>query len=169
MAIDGHDVTAAIRTPEVDKLASTVARLPQVREALVSCQRAIGEQCGVATEGATSAASCSRMLTSRLTSMSAEERAVAARTTRLTPEARQGRWRGDAIQARDLSEQTRVASPPRSLQALSASTPWYMPIESVVERVVALVRKQRPSHRACFPCIACCGARSSTLYWRQGR
>ena len=29
--IDGHDVTSAIRTPEVDKLASTVARLPQVR------------------------------------------------------------------------------------------------------------------------------------------
>ena len=33
--IDGHDVTTAIRTPEVDKLASTVARLPQVREVLL--------------------------------------------------------------------------------------------------------------------------------------
>ena len=29
--IDGHDVTTAIRTPEVDRLASAVARLPKVR------------------------------------------------------------------------------------------------------------------------------------------
>src|SRR5688572_31234433 len=29
--IDGHDVTTAIRTPEMDKAASAVARLPKVR------------------------------------------------------------------------------------------------------------------------------------------
>ena len=40
--IDGHDVTRAIRTPEVDKLAASVARLPLVREVLVGQQRDLG-------------------------------------------------------------------------------------------------------------------------------
>ena len=42
VAIDGHDVTRVIRTAEVDKFASTVAKLPQVREVLVARQRALG-------------------------------------------------------------------------------------------------------------------------------
>src|SRR5687767_15940564 len=41
--IDDHDVTRAIRTPEMDKTATAVARLPRVREVLVARQRAIGE------------------------------------------------------------------------------------------------------------------------------
>src|SRR5687767_5479564 len=49
--IDGQDVTKAIRTPEVDKIASTVARLPRVREVLVARQRSMGEHGGVVMEG----------------------------------------------------------------------------------------------------------------------
>jgi len=48
--IDGHDVTAAIRTPEVDAAASAVAKLPRVRTLLVARQRALG-QGGVVMEG----------------------------------------------------------------------------------------------------------------------
>ena len=51
VVIDGHDVTSAIRTPEVDQLASRVARLPQVRLALVSRQRALGAEGGIVMEG----------------------------------------------------------------------------------------------------------------------
>jgi CMP/dCMP kinase len=39
--LDGEDVTAAIRTPEVSRRASVVADDPQVREALVARQRAL--------------------------------------------------------------------------------------------------------------------------------
>ncbi len=49
--IDGHDVTRAIRTPEVDKLAAAVARLPLVREVLVGQQRDLGRGGGVVMEG----------------------------------------------------------------------------------------------------------------------
>ena len=42
ITIDGHDVTRAIRTPEIDKAAASVARLPQVREVLVGQQRDLG-------------------------------------------------------------------------------------------------------------------------------
>jgi cytidylate kinase len=50
-AIDGYDVTRAIRTPEIDKAAASVARLPRVREVLVARQRAIGAGGGVVMEG----------------------------------------------------------------------------------------------------------------------
>ena len=49
--IDGHDVTRAIRTPEIDRAATAVARLPQVRAALVSRQRSLGEHSGIVMEG----------------------------------------------------------------------------------------------------------------------
>src|ERR671931_668433 len=50
-SIDGHDVTQAIRTPEIDKAASSVARMSHVREALVARQRRLGEHGGVVMEG----------------------------------------------------------------------------------------------------------------------
>jgi len=51
ITIDGADVTRAIRTPEIDRAATAVARLPQVRAALVARQRAFGEDGGIVMEG----------------------------------------------------------------------------------------------------------------------
>lgn len=51
IAIDGHDVTRAIRTPEIDRAAASVARLPHVREVLVGRQRDLGGGGGVVMEG----------------------------------------------------------------------------------------------------------------------
>ncbi|MDP3718212.1 MAG: (d)CMP kinase [Acidobacteriota bacterium] len=51
IAIDGHDVTRAIRTPEIDTAAASVARLPRVREVLVARQRALGAGGAVVMEG----------------------------------------------------------------------------------------------------------------------
>ena len=51
IGIDGHDVTAAIRTPEMDKASATLARHPAVRRVLVARQRAYGEGGGVVMEG----------------------------------------------------------------------------------------------------------------------
>src|SRR4051812_50076965 len=44
--IDGHDVRTAIRTPEMDKAATTVARHPAVRKVLVAAQRRLGDAGG---------------------------------------------------------------------------------------------------------------------------
>ena len=49
--LDGEDVTAAIRTPEVSQGASKVAVVPGVRQVLVAEQRRAGEQGGVVMEG----------------------------------------------------------------------------------------------------------------------
>jgi CMP/dCMP kinase len=51
VVIDGHDVTKAIRTPEIDRAAAAVARLPRVRASLVARQRALGAQGDVVMEG----------------------------------------------------------------------------------------------------------------------
>jgi cytidylate kinase len=51
VSIDGHDVTRAIRTPEIDRAAAAVARLPRVRSILVDRQRAFGSDGGIVMEG----------------------------------------------------------------------------------------------------------------------
>ena len=49
--IDGEDVTRAIRTPEIDRAAASVARLPKVRQILVARQRRLGDAGGIVMEG----------------------------------------------------------------------------------------------------------------------
>ena len=49
--LDGEDVTAAIRTPDVAQAASKVAVVPGVRKVLVVEQRRAGDQGGVVMEG----------------------------------------------------------------------------------------------------------------------
>jgi CMP/dCMP kinase len=51
VVIDGHDVTRAIRTPEIDKASASVARLPRVRQILVDQQRVLGSGGAVVMEG----------------------------------------------------------------------------------------------------------------------
>jgi len=51
VTIDGHDVTRAIRTPEIDRAAAAVARLPKVRAVLVERQRECGTRGGIVMEG----------------------------------------------------------------------------------------------------------------------
>ena len=51
VAIDGIDVTRAIRTPDIDQAAAGVARLARVRSVLVERQRQMGAGGGVVMEG----------------------------------------------------------------------------------------------------------------------
>jgi CMP/dCMP kinase len=51
VTIDGRDVTRAIRTPEIDRAAAAVARLPGVRAELVDRQRRLGTNGGIVMEG----------------------------------------------------------------------------------------------------------------------
>lgn len=51
VTIDGVDVTREIRTPEIDRAAASVARLPGVRKVLVAKQRQMGEGGRLVMEG----------------------------------------------------------------------------------------------------------------------
>jgi cytidylate kinase len=144
VSVDGHDVTRAIRTPEMDKTAAAVARLPRVRAALVARQRAIGAQGGVVMEGrdigtvvfpnaqlkiyldaSESERARRRANDSAHTRSQAGEAAVAA-----------------AIQARDQSDKTRAASPLTLAQDAVLIDTTGMPIDEVVQRVLDLARER---------------------------
>jgi cytidylate kinase len=49
--LNGSDVTAKLRTPEVTHAAAKVSRLPEVREKLISLQRSFARDPGVVMEG----------------------------------------------------------------------------------------------------------------------
>src|SRR6266852_5352297 len=51
VAIDDADVTRQIRTPEIDRAAAAVARLPRVRSVLVARQRQLGAGGAIVMEG----------------------------------------------------------------------------------------------------------------------
>jgi cytidylate kinase len=140
--IDGHDVTRAIRTPEIDKVASSVARLPKVREVLVARQREMGAAGGVVMEGRDIGTVVFPDAQVKIyLDASAEERA----RRRANDSAHAGSGAGqaavaEAIQARDTSDRTRAASPlTLAADAVHIDT-TDMPIAQVVERVLDLVK-----------------------------
>jgi cytidylate kinase len=51
VSLDGRDVTAEIRTPELSQWASKISALGPVRERMVELQRAMGSRGGVVAEG----------------------------------------------------------------------------------------------------------------------
>jgi cytidylate kinase len=144
VSIDQHDVTQKIRTAEVDRLATSVARLPRVREVLVAQQRRMGEQGGVVMEGRDIGTVVFPGADIKIyLDASAEERA----RRRLNDAAHSGGQAGEAavaasIQARDRSDTTRTASPlTLAADAVLIDTTG-MPIPQVVETVMALVRQK---------------------------
>jgi cytidylate kinase len=140
--IDGHDVTRAIRTPEVDRIASTVARLPLVREVLVARQREMGAAGGVVMEGRDIGSVVFPEADVKIyLDASEEERA----RRRAHDAAHAGSQAGQAavaaaIQARDLSDKTRAASPLALAPGAVHIDTTGVPVDAVVDRVLALVR-----------------------------
>ena len=144
VTIDGHDVTRAIRTPEIDKAATAVARLPKVREVLVARQRALGADGGVVMEGRDIGTVVFPSADVKVyLDASAEERA----RRRAADTAHSGSQAGQAavaaaIDARDKADTTRKVSPLSiAADAIHIDT-TDMPIEQVVDQVMRLVRSR---------------------------
>lgn len=141
VSIDGHDVTQAIRTPEIDKAASSVARMPRVREVLVARQRRMAEEGGVVMEGRDIGTVVFPNADLKIyLDASAEERA----RRRLNDPAHSGGKAGEAavaasIQARDQSDTTRTASPLTMASDAVLIDTTGIPIADVVDRVMRLV------------------------------
>lgn len=141
VSIDGHDVTTAIRTAEIDKAATAVARLGKVREALVARQRKIGSAGGVVMEGRDIGTVVFPNADVKIyLDASAEERA----RRRAADPSHSGGEAGladvqSAIVARDKSDSTRLVAPlSMAPDAIYLDTTG-MPIAEVVDRVMKLV------------------------------
>jgi cytidylate kinase len=144
VSIDGHDVTKDIRTPDIDKAASAVARMPRVREVLVSRQRRMAEDGGIVMEGRDIGSVVFPNADVKIyLDASAEERA----RRRMNDPAHSGGQAGQAavaasIEARDRSDSTRTASPlTMAADAVLVDTTG-LPIAQVVERVMALITEK---------------------------
>ena len=142
VSIDGHDVTSAIRTPEIDKAATAVARLPRVREILVARQRQMAEEGDVVMEGRDIGTVVFPNADVKIyLDASPEERA----RRRANDAAHTGSQAGqaavaEAIQARDKSDTTRTVSPLTvAADAVNIDT-THMPVDQVVSTVMDLVR-----------------------------
>jgi cytidylate kinase len=142
VSIDGHDVTRAIRTPEIDRAATVVARLPRVREVLVGRQRILGRERGVVMEGRDIGTVVFPEADVKIyLDASAAERA----RRRANDAAHTGSQAGQAavaaaIEARDKADTTRTISPLTLAADAVLIDTTNMPIHEVVDRVMALVR-----------------------------
>jgi cytidylate kinase len=143
--IDNDDVTRAIRTPEIDRAAASVARLPKVRTVLVNRQRAMGADGAIVMEGRDIGTVVFPEADVKIyLDASAEERArrrandpahsgvpgnVAAVQTLLTE--------------RDRADSTRTASPLHVADDAVVIDTTAKPIEAVVREVLRLVNERR--------------------------
>ncbi len=149
VGIDGYDVTAAIRTAEMDAAAAAVARLPKVRAALVERQRGYGRDGGVVMEGRDIGTVVFPSADVKLyLDASPEER---ARRRSIDPSHAASRENtgvavvAEALAARDQSDRTRTASPlARAGDALYIDT-TSLTVEDVVARALRAVRERQKS------------------------
>ena len=145
ITIDGHDVTSAIRTAEMDQAAAIVARHPAGRAVLVARQRAFGDEGAVVMEGRDigtvvfPAADVKVYLDA-----SADER---ARRRALDPAHSAGKQKeavaqvAEALLARDQSDRTRAASPLTKADDATYIDTTGVGIDDVVRAVMELIAK----------------------------
>jgi len=140
--IDGVDVTRAIRTPEIDRAAASVARLPKVRSVLVERQRCFGVDGGIVMEGRDiGTVVFPRADVKIYLDASAEER---ARRRANDPAHSGGPATVAAVQTllteRDRADSTRTASPLYAATDATIIDTTARPIEGVVEDVLDIVK-----------------------------
>ena len=144
ITIDGHDVTRAIRTPEIDKLAATVAKLPHVRRPLVEDQRALGKGGGVVMEGRDIGTVVFPAADLKIyLDASAEERA----RRRASDLAHTGGQQSIAnvqsdLVARDKTDSTRTVAPLALAEDAVRIDTTGMPIDAVVDHALTLVHEK---------------------------
>ncbi|HEX4914532.1 MAG TPA: (d)CMP kinase [Vicinamibacterales bacterium] len=144
ITIDGFDVTRDIRTPAIDKAATSVARLPGVRETLVREFRRLGSGGGVVMEGRDIGTVVFPDADLKFyIDASPEER---ARRRAADPAHTGGQGSLELVQsdlaARDKSDSTRSVAPlAKANDAIMIDT-TAMPIEAVVNRVMLLIAER---------------------------
>ena len=146
---DGHDVTSAIRTPEVERAVSPVSAAPGVRELMVALQRKAAVGCDLVAEGrdigtvvfpeadvkvfltASPEARARRRAVQRAGGNLAEDASA-------TPDADAERAILDDLARRDEYDSTRAASPLRPDADAVVIDSSDLTFDEVVEKVVGL-------------------------------
>lgn len=142
--IDGHDVTMAIRTPEIDAATTMVARLPRVRAALVERQRHLGTLGGMVMEGRDIGTTVfpNADIKIYLDADPAERARRRANDPAHTAKGSDVAAIATALEARDRSDRTRATSPLIIAEDAVRIDTTDLTVDEVVGRVLALVRKK---------------------------
>ncbi len=148
-AVNGQDVTHAIRTPEIDRAASQVARLPRVRSILVERQRALGSDGGVVMEGRDIGTVVFPEADVKIYLDAAPE--VRARR-RASDTAHAGNGKplsaiATEMEARDRADSTRASSPLKPADDAHVIDTTGLSIDQVTDRVLAIVSSSLEAHR----------------------
>ena len=146
VTVEGHDVTSAIRTREIDAAAARVARMPDVRAVLVARQRAYAADGRIVMEGRDIGTTVFPEADVKLyLDASPGERAA----RRASDPARESGISdvslsdvASALEARDRSDRTRQISPLAMADDAVLVDTTGVPLEGVVERVLAIVRER---------------------------
>ena len=147
VAIDGHDVTDAIRTSAIDAAATRVARMPRVRELLVALQRRYAEGGPLVMEGRDIGTVVFPDAAAKIyLDASPEERAARrARDPAHHPSrAAEIGAVAHALEQRDRLDRERRVSPLMQAPDADVIDTTGVPIDTVVSRVLAIVRERLP-------------------------
>lgn len=146
VAIDGHDVTHAIRNPEIDAAAAIVARHPGVRAALVERQRQYAVDSGLVMEGRDIGTVVFPAADVKLFLDAAPEERARRRAidpAHASSQQRDVQGVAQALEARDRSDRTRAASPLTvAADAVFIDTTG-MDVREVVQRALSVVEEVR--------------------------
>jgi cytidylate kinase len=147
LVMDGEDVTAAVRSPEVTAAVSLVAAVPAVREAMVALQREIASSGGIVVEGRDIGsvvlpdASLKVWLTAdpeeRARRRSAEYQAAGVQTT---VDSEQG-----ALARRDALDAGRATSPALPAADAIELDSTALSVDELRERVLAELQQRSPA------------------------
>jgi cytidylate kinase len=141
---DGHDVTTRIRTADIDTAAARVARMPAVRDVLVTRQRAYAAAGGLVMEGRDIGTTVFPAADVKIyLDASPEERA-----SRRSTDPAHGLGGADAaladvataLEARDHSDRTRQSSPLTMADDAVRVDTTGVPLDGVIEQVLGIVR-----------------------------
>ena len=146
VAVDGRDITAAIRTPAIDRVASAVSQLPRVRRILVERQRALGQGGGIVMEGRDIGTVVFPGADVKIYLDAAPEERARRRAADSSHVGSRG-MSLDAVAsemaARDRADSTRAASPLRPAEDAHVVDTTGVSIDEVVRRVLEIVEKAK--------------------------
>ena len=143
VSIDGHDVAAAIRTPEIDRASAVVARHAAVRRVLVARQRLMGEGGAVVMEGRDIGTVVFPQADVKVYLDASPEERARRRAADPAHASSKGAALADvatALAERDKSDSTRAVSPLAVAADAVVIDTTALAVETVIERVIELAK-----------------------------
>ena len=148
VTIDGHDVTTAIRTPEIDVAAATVARMSKVRSVLVRRQREYAAAGPVVMEGRDIGTVVFPDAVVKIYLDALPQERAKRRANDSAHRFSQADTLGvvaDALKARDYLDRTRQASPLMTATDAEVVDTTGVSVDSVISRVLEIIREKTNS------------------------